>query len=320
MRDNALQTATHIEVGAEVRYWEDATVNGVEDVDGARVPLREGDLWCPVIRLADGLVLNWPHGTQANIHYKVCDEGEYWLRNATRRVAKWRDDYVPDAFLCHGDVGGGDYIILKVGPDGLIEGWLQPPVEPEQWKECENDRPDVSQADKPAVGLTLESLAAEVRPILNDLCVAAGGTEIVRLLGVRETADDLWYVVCDRSGARYNATAVGACTSIRPGFDPRHYAALDGMFRAGGGGPVETMVIERDLSTPSTYDRCGGDAWMHTLRSVLSNLGLAAPTSNEALVADLNGQMQRLQHAVDRLFGSGRGCDACDKQNMPETR
>jgi hypothetical protein len=45
-------------VNAEVRYWEDATVNGKEDVDGTLVPCKNGDNWCPVIDLETGMVIN----------------------------------------------------------------------------------------------------------------------------------------------------------------------------------------------------------------------------------------------------------------------
>ncbi|MEN9656319.1 MAG: hypothetical protein RL311_1295, partial [Bacteroidota bacterium] len=34
-------------VKAAVRYYEDATVNGIEDVEGNLIPCKEGDLWCP---------------------------------------------------------------------------------------------------------------------------------------------------------------------------------------------------------------------------------------------------------------------------------
>lgn len=126
--------AHYIEVSAAVRYWEDATVNGEEDSDGKLIPFRFGDMWKPVIRLADGWVLNWPEGAEADIHYKVCDGGEYWLHDeAGDRIAKWRDHYVPDKFLCHGDSGSGDYIILKVGADGKIAEWRVPEIDPEEW-------------------------------------------------------------------------------------------------------------------------------------------------------------------------------------------
>ena len=119
-----------IEVCAEVRYWEDATVNGMEDTEGTLIPNRVNDCWCPVIRLADGMVMEWPVGATADINYKVCDAGEYWLLDEQRRrVAKWAGFYVPGKFLCHGDNGYGDYIIFKVGADGLIENYRAPAVE-----------------------------------------------------------------------------------------------------------------------------------------------------------------------------------------------
>lgn len=122
---------TYIEVSAKVRYWDDSTVNGIEDSVGSLIPFKIGDLWRPVIRLSDGMVMDWPVGTEADIHYKVCDAGEYWLLDGNRqRIGKWAGFYVPDEFLCHGDTGYGDYIILKVGVDGLVENWRQPDV---QW-------------------------------------------------------------------------------------------------------------------------------------------------------------------------------------------
>ena len=122
--------ATHIEVSAEVRYWEDARVDGIEDKGGTFIPFRSGNLWKPRIRLSDGLVEGWPEETTASIHYKVCDAGEYWpLDDERKRVAKWAGFYVPDDFLCPGDNGYGDYIILKVGADGQIEKWRTPAVE-----------------------------------------------------------------------------------------------------------------------------------------------------------------------------------------------
>jgi hypothetical protein len=121
----------YIEVSAAVRYWEDATVNGQEDEGGTLIPFKKGQSWCPVIRLADGMVMDWPAGTEADIHYKVCDQGEYWLLDDDKkRVSKWAGFYVPNDFLCHGDTGYGDYIIFKVGPDGVIKGWRTPEIEP----------------------------------------------------------------------------------------------------------------------------------------------------------------------------------------------
>lgn len=119
----------YIEVSADVRYWEDATINGQEDTNGSLTPFRKGDSWCPVIRLSDGCVMDWPAGMTADIHFKVCDAGEYWLLDEDRqRISKWAGYYVPDDFLCHGDNGYGDYIILKIGVDGQINGWRTPGI------------------------------------------------------------------------------------------------------------------------------------------------------------------------------------------------
>lgn len=122
---------TAIGITAEVRYWEDATVNGVEDTDGALIPLRFGDCWMPIIELDTGRVRDWPQGTTADIHYKVCDAGEYELLDGKRFVAE-RSGYVPD-MLGVSEPAYGDYIIMKIGADGLIEGWEPPKIDPELW-------------------------------------------------------------------------------------------------------------------------------------------------------------------------------------------
>lgn len=129
-----MEHARFIEVGADVRYWEDATVNGQVDSDGTLIPCRNGDSWEPVIDLTTGQILNWPVGTEAKIHYKVCDAGEYWLLDAAQqRIAKWKGHYVPDDILCVGNGGCGDYIVFKVGADGVVIGWRPPYLDTERW-------------------------------------------------------------------------------------------------------------------------------------------------------------------------------------------
>lgn len=127
--DDLQQIATHIETEAGVRYWEDAEVNGVEDEDGTLIPGRRGDAWCVKINLAEGRVEDWPSDTTARIHYKVCDDGRYWLLDrAGKRIAE-REGYVPGAFLCHGDNGYGDYIILNVDGAGKIADYRRPRID-----------------------------------------------------------------------------------------------------------------------------------------------------------------------------------------------
>jgi hypothetical protein len=127
--------AKFIEVQAGVRYWEDATVNGSEDIEGSLIACRSGNYWKPIIDIEYGCILNWPIGTTADIHFKVCDDGEYWLLDKNgKRIAKYKGDYVPNDFLCHGDEGYGDYIILKVDENGLIDGYVKPTINESEWE------------------------------------------------------------------------------------------------------------------------------------------------------------------------------------------
>jgi hypothetical protein len=128
-----MKQSRFIEISAEVRYWEDAYLNNEEDTDG-KIPLRNGVLWEPIIDLQTGRIQNWPDGVTADIHYKVCDQGEYWLLDESeQRIAKWKGHYVPDDILCVGEDGYGDYIIFKVAVDGTIIGWTIPSLNAEQW-------------------------------------------------------------------------------------------------------------------------------------------------------------------------------------------
>ncbi|MBK3780051.1 hypothetical protein G3A43_07260 [Paraburkholderia aspalathi] len=129
-----MNQARFIEANVFVRYWEDASLNGQTDTEG-KVPLRHGEDWRPVIELATGRILAWPEGLEAQTCYKICDAGEYWLLDKARtRIAKWKRSYVPARFF---DVAYdgivSDYIVLKIGGDGLIAGWQPPYLEPEQW-------------------------------------------------------------------------------------------------------------------------------------------------------------------------------------------
>ena len=132
------KSVTYLEVIAEPRYWEDATIDGIEDETGSLVPLRDGIFWCPVIRLSDGFIQNWPSGVNANIHYKVCDQGEYWLTDEKfNRLYKYKSDYVPDDLLCLDGSGFGDYIIMHVDGDGFIQNWKCPELKEEGWAEID---------------------------------------------------------------------------------------------------------------------------------------------------------------------------------------
>lgn len=110
-------------VDARVRYWEDATVNGVEDTEGSLIPCRVGDSWCPKIHIDSGVIINWKKGIKASIHYKVCDAGTYMLTDLDGDVIYDRhEEYVPKA-MCPKENGYGDYIIMDIDEEGRIANW-----------------------------------------------------------------------------------------------------------------------------------------------------------------------------------------------------
>lgn len=118
---------TTLECSMGVRYWEDATVNGEPERDEdentpPKMPLVKGDRWEITIDLATGVIKDWPKGTTASTHYKVCDDGVYLLKNETGEVVHKRDGYVPSILYPKGN-GFGDYVILDIDGDGRIEGW-----------------------------------------------------------------------------------------------------------------------------------------------------------------------------------------------------
>ena len=121
-----------LKVSAQVRYWDDAEINGDNDESGCNVPFKNGDLWEPIIDIENGFIVDWPVGTEAKFHFKVCDAGQYYLLDKDLVVkASILDGYVPNG-LCHGDTGFGDYIILDVASDGKIKGY-QNKVEASDW-------------------------------------------------------------------------------------------------------------------------------------------------------------------------------------------
>ncbi len=113
---------THLHIDAGVRYWEDAKVNGIEDKFGDSIPCRDGDYWKPIILIDGGIIINWEIGNEADIHYKICDDSSYYLKDAEGNTILSIDGYVPNILNIYND-GYGDYIFLKVDKNGTIKDW-----------------------------------------------------------------------------------------------------------------------------------------------------------------------------------------------------
>ena len=125
-----------IKISAKVRYWDDAEIDGIVSEVGADVPFKTDDLWQPVIDIDTGIIVDWPIGTTASFHFKVCDAGNYYLLDKDKReVASRLNNYVPDG-LCHGDSGFGDYIIFKVDETGQIINYTNR-IDASDWEDDE---------------------------------------------------------------------------------------------------------------------------------------------------------------------------------------
>lgn len=112
----------YLDAVMEVRYWEDAIVDGIVDEDGTLIPCREGDNWHIVVDVDTGQIINWKTGVTADIHYKICDAGVYSLLNVHKEVFIKKEGYVCQLLDPEHD-GYGDYVIIHVDANGFIQGW-----------------------------------------------------------------------------------------------------------------------------------------------------------------------------------------------------
>lgn len=116
--------AKYLQVDAGVRYWEDGSVNGIEDDnDNPSIPFVSKGRWMPLIHLESGRISQWPSGVTADVHYKVCDDGVYTLTDEFANPLKVLDGYVP-RIMSPKEHGYGDYIIMEINGDGYIQNWV----------------------------------------------------------------------------------------------------------------------------------------------------------------------------------------------------
>jgi len=111
------------------RFIEDASVNGYRDLENnPKMPFVKFDdktkeyFWEVNIDIDKGQIIDWPQGTTASIHYKVCDEGTYELYDENNKLIASIDDYVP-SIMCPKEEGYGDYIIMDIDKNGFIQDW-----------------------------------------------------------------------------------------------------------------------------------------------------------------------------------------------------
>ena len=112
-----------LEVDAGVSYWEDGEINGkTDDENTPNMPFTEQNedgewRWRIKIDVNNGRIEGWPAGNTANVHYKVCDEGNYRLTDVNGdTVMECENEYVPE---CIGEYG--DYIVMDIDANGYIE-------------------------------------------------------------------------------------------------------------------------------------------------------------------------------------------------------
>lgn len=133
----------YIQVDTNVRYWENAEINGVNDINffetkgqgEPKIPCAvkvkdepESHIqsdhwhWKPLIDIETGQIVNWKKGVTADITYKVVDEFACDFLDAEKAVQFSYEGYVP-RFMCPREEGYGDYIDMVIDEDGFIKDW-----------------------------------------------------------------------------------------------------------------------------------------------------------------------------------------------------
>lgn len=80
--------------------------------------------WIFKIDVDNGCILNWVKGVEADVYYKVCDQGGYTFYNENNDEILDYDGYVPN-ILSIDDEGWGDYVSMTIDGDGNIVEWKE---------------------------------------------------------------------------------------------------------------------------------------------------------------------------------------------------
>jgi len=84
--------------------------------------VKDDNIFSMKINVDTGEVVGWPKGTIMNIYWKIVDEGLYQYLDENDNIIFEYDGYVPNELAIE-EVGYGDYVILNIGADGIIEHW-----------------------------------------------------------------------------------------------------------------------------------------------------------------------------------------------------
>lgn len=90
--------------------------------------------------------------------------------------------------------------------------------------------------------LTLESLAADMRPHHNDV-VIVHDCHIGRLIGVADDEHDYYYIVTSFGRGETFYSAVGHCVSLRGHYPTADYERLDNILTLNGAGPTAEFEV-----------------------------------------------------------------------------
>ena len=133
----------YIQVDTEIRYWDDTSINGVDDINfyetkgegepnmpcAVKVKDKPEDCihsdhwhWKPLINVETGQIENWTKGVKADVVYKVCDAFACDVLDADKKVLFSYEGYVP-RFMCPREDGYGDYIDMLIDGEGYILDW-----------------------------------------------------------------------------------------------------------------------------------------------------------------------------------------------------
>lgn len=115
---------TILKLYAGVRSWHYTKVNNVNDTtNGDNIPCKEDKLWCPIIEIDTGKIVNWKQGTTASIYYKVNNRLRYEIMNRNGHIVAFSNKSFVSKTLCAGASGYEDDIIMNIDENGMIQDW-----------------------------------------------------------------------------------------------------------------------------------------------------------------------------------------------------